>query len=166
MQIYEPFAVKLWSIDTKVVNWTDQTCYRNTFTCADMVLTDPIVENVYESKTQAMRSKAQQRDEIVSRHNLGQTAQEFCCTEDSWKHSSFNCADIKDGKNQDSSQSLLSDQTEQSGKTVIRYFYKGVSDLNQICLFQLTQFFFKITLFEKCVLTNHSLRRWCDLHVQ
>lgn len=45
-----------WSIHTKVVNSIDQTWYRNTFERLDMVLTDPIVENVYESKPQALRS--------------------------------------------------------------------------------------------------------------
>lgn len=43
------------SIQFKVVNWVDQIWYRNTFTCLNMVLT--IDENVYEIKTQALRSK-------------------------------------------------------------------------------------------------------------
>lgn len=45
------------SIQFKVVNWVDQIWYRNIFTCLNMVLTDPIDENVYEIKTQALRSK-------------------------------------------------------------------------------------------------------------
>lgn len=54
----------LWSINTEVVNSIDQTWYRNTFTCVNIVLTDPKVENVYKSKTQEVKSSTKRQDRI------------------------------------------------------------------------------------------------------
>lgn len=62
-----------------------------------MAWTDPIVENVYESKPQSLEVNRAQSLEtgLYQGTDLGQTAQELCFTEDSQKHSVFNRAGIK-----------------------------------------------------------------------